>query len=346
MFELVRGNIFESDAEALVNTVNCVGVMGRGIAFQFKKIFPENFKAYEAACKRGALRPGQMFVFETGRLTNPKFIINFPTKRHWRGNSRLEDIDTGLVELVNVIRNNGIRTIAIPPLGCGLGGLNWNEVRSRIERALAPLSDLNVLLFEPNGTPPINDLTRDKVPPTMTLGRAALIELMHRYLCGLLDPFVSLLEVHKLMYFMQEAGEALRLRFVKAPFGPYAENLRHVFNQIEGHFITGYNDGGDAPTKAIHLVSGAEKEAKKVLSQSKESMARFDRVAKLVEGYESPFGLELLATVHWLLQHERVSSDELIDQVYAWNSHKKQFTPQQIRLAENHLKTHDWITAH
>lgn len=346
MFELVRGNIFESDAEALVNTVNCVGVMGRGIAFQFKKIFPENFKAYEAACKRGALRPGQMFVFETGRLTNPKFIINFPTKRHWRGNSRLEDIDTGLVDLVNVIRNNGIRTIAIPPLGCGLGGLNWNEVRSRIERALAPLSDLNVLLFEPNGTPPTNDLTRDKVPPTMTLGRAALIELMHRYLCGLLDPFVSLLEVHKLMYFMQEAGEALRLRFVKAPFGPYAENLRHVFNQIEGHFITGYNDGGDAPTKAIHLVSGAEKEAKKVLSQSKESMARFDRVVKLVEGYESPFGLELLATVHWLLQHERVSSDELIDQVYAWNSHKKQFTPRQIRLAENHLKTHDWITDH
>lgn len=346
MFELVRGNIFESDAEALVNTVNCVGVMGRGIAFQFKKIFPENFKAYEAACKRGDLRPGQMFVFETGRLTNPKFIINFPTKRHWRGNSRLEDINTGLVDLVKVIRSKGIRTIAIPPLGCGLGGLNWNEVRSCIERALAPLPDLNVLLFEPKGEPPTNNFAHDQPPPTMTLGRAALIELMHRYLCGQLDPFVSLLEVHKLMYFMQEAGEPLRLRFVKAPFGPYAENLRHVFNKIEGHFIIGYNDGGDAPTKALHLVSGAEKEAEKVLAQNKESMTRFDRVAKLVEGYESPFGLELLATVHWLLQHERVSSDELIDQVYAWNSHKKQFTPRQIRLAENHLKTHDWITAH
>lgn len=147
MIEYTSGDILQCEADALVNTVNCVGVMGRGIALQFKNVYPENFKAYEAACKREAVQPGRMFVFETGQLTLPRFIINFPTKRHWRGKSRIEDIDAGLVDLVNVIRDKGIRSIAIPPLGAGLGGLDWNEVRPRIERALAELAEVRVLVY-------------------------------------------------------------------------------------------------------------------------------------------------------------------------------------------------------
>jgi len=122
MIEYASGDILKCEADALVNTVNCVGVMGRGIALQFKNAFPENFRAYETACKLGAVQPGQMFVYETGQLTPPRFIINFPTKRHWRGKSRIEDIEAGLVDLVGVIRDKGIRSIAIPPLGAGLGG--------------------------------------------------------------------------------------------------------------------------------------------------------------------------------------------------------------------------------
>lgn len=154
MIEYPSGDILQCEANALVNTVNCVGVMGRGIALQFKNVYPENFKAYEAACKHEAVQPGRMFVFETGQLTLPRFIINFPAKRHWRGKSRIEDIDAGLVDLVNVIRDKGIRSIAIPPLGAGLGGLDWNEVRPRIERALAELAEVRVLVFEPKGVRP------------------------------------------------------------------------------------------------------------------------------------------------------------------------------------------------
>jgi O-acetyl-ADP-ribose deacetylase (regulator of RNase III) len=148
-----QGDILCDDSEAIVNTVNCVGVMGRGIALQFRNAYPENFKAYQKACQRNEVQPGKMFVFETNELTNPRYIINFPTKRHWRGKSRMEDIENGLIGLVEVLREKGIRSVAIPPLGCGLGGLNWAEVRPRIEVALAPLEVLEVSIYAPSGAP-------------------------------------------------------------------------------------------------------------------------------------------------------------------------------------------------
>ena len=205
MIEYKKGDILAEDAEVLVNTVNCVGSMGRGIALQFKQAWPDNFRAYAAACRRHEVRPGRMFVYETGLLTHPRYIINFPTKRHWRGKSRIEDIEAGLDALVAEIRRRAIRSIAIPPLGAGLGGLNWDEVRPRIESAMRGLADVRIVVFEPNGAAAPERHKTGKVP-AMTAGRSALIGLMERYLAGLLDPFVSLLEVHKLMYFMQEAG--------------------------------------------------------------------------------------------------------------------------------------------
>lgn len=345
MIEFTSGDILKSEADALVNTVNCVGVMGRGIALQFKNMYPENFKAYEAACKREAVQPGHMFVFKTGQLTPPRFIINFPTKRHWRGKSRIEDIEAGLIDLVKVIRDKGIRSIAIPPLGSGLGGLDWNEVRLRIERALVDLDDVQVLVYEPKGAPTSDKMAHVREVPTMTAGRAALVELMQRYLGGLLDPFVTLLEVHKLMYFMQEAGEPLRLKYVKAPYGPYAENLRHVLKAVEGHLIAGYADGGDAPDKPLTLVPGAVKDAKDYLDQHDISRARFERVTKLVEGFESPYGLELLATVHWVMSREGATQHESVErQVYDWNARKRQFTPRQLAIAEALLRSQGWLS--
>jgi O-acetyl-ADP-ribose deacetylase (regulator of RNase III) len=199
-----------------------------------------------------------VFIFETGQLTNPRFIINFPTKRHWRGKSRIKDIDTGLASLVRVIREYNIRSIAIPPLGSGLGGLNWAEVRPLIEAALEPLTDLNAIVYEPKGAPATEEMVHNREVPTMTAGRAALVGLMSRYLAGLLDPFVTLLEVHKLMYFMQEAGEPLRLKYRKAPYGPYAENLRHVLSAIEGRLVS-VRRWGDTPEKQLILVPGASR---------------------------------------------------------------------------------------
>jgi O-acetyl-ADP-ribose deacetylase (regulator of RNase III) len=153
MIEFRQDSIFTADAEALVNTVNCVGVMGRGIALQFRKAFPENFAAYKAACDRGEVRPGKLFIHSLGQLTNPRYIINFPTKGHWRGNSRIEYIDSGLKEMVEAVRQLDVHSIAIPPLGCGLGGLAWADVRPRIEQALQGLPDIHVLVYEPGGAP-------------------------------------------------------------------------------------------------------------------------------------------------------------------------------------------------
>ena len=343
MIEFRTGNIMSADVEALVNTVNCVGIMGRGIALQFKNGFPENFKAYKLACAREEVQPGTMFVFETGALTNPKFIINFPTKRHWRGKSRIGDIDSGLKSLVEVIRDHGIRSIAIPPLGCGLGGLNWSDVRPRIESTLRDITDLRVIVYEPSGAPVT---TKASDVPNMTPGRAALVALMHRYLGGQMDPFVTMLEVHKLMYFMQEAGEPLRLKYVKATYGPYAENLRHVFKAIEGHLVSGYADGGDAPDKAIELVPGAVRDAQLFLKDSKETVDRFERVAQLVDGFETPLGLELLSTVHWVATRENATSVQDAEaKVYAWNNQKKRLSRDQIGIALETLRARDWLAA-
>lgn len=343
MIENTGGDILKADAEALVNTVNCVGYMGRGIAAQFKRVFPANFTAYERACKRGEMLPGRMLTFATGSLTNPKFVINFPTKRHWRGKSRIEDIDSGLVDLIREVQRLNIESIAIPPLGCGLGGLDWADVRPRIEAAFAQLPEVRVLLFNPEGAPAAERMARASEVPEMTPGRAVLVALMERYLAGLMDPFVTLLEVHKLMYFMQEAGQPLRLQFQKAPYGPYAENLRHVLAAIEGHFVSGYADGGDIPNKPLELVPGVIEDAQRALAQHADTTARFHRVTDLVDGFETPFGMELLATVHWVAKHGARSPDAAVDAVYGWNQRKQQFASDQIKVAWQVLANKGWI---
>ena len=341
MIEFRQGDILEADVEALVNTVNCVGVMGRGIALQFKEEFPDNFKAYAAACKRQEVQPGRMFVFERQQLRNPKFIINFPTKRHWRGDSRLGDVEDGLHALVGEIRERGIRSIAIPPLGSGLGGLDWGQVRSRIEAALAPLDEVSVIVFEPReGANPARKAAK---VPDMSAGRAALVGLMSRYFGGLLDPTLTLLELHKLMYFMQEAGEPLRLKYVAGPYGPYAENLRHVLMKIEGYFVSGYADGGDAPDKELRLVPGSMEDAERTLDDHPGTKVRFERVAELVDGFESAFGLELLSTVHWICTRQKpTGAAELVSKVYSWNDRKRQFSERQILLAGTVLAGQGW----
>lgn len=344
MIEFRIGDILKADAEALVNTVNCVGIMGRGVALQFKNAFPANFKAYAAACKRHEVEPGRMFVYETGELGNPKYIVNFPTKRHWRGKSRMEDIESGLAALESEIRQRGIKSIAIPPLGAGLGGLDWREVRARIEAHLGQMHDVRVIVFEPNGAPDPKSISHVREVPKMTSGRAALVILMHQYLSGLMDPFVTLLEVHKLMYFMQEAGEPLKLKFEKGPYGPYAENLRHVLSKVEGHLISGYADGGDAPDKQLELVPGAIEEAQSYLSDDPATRQCFDRVAALVEGFETPFGLELLSTVHWVASREGASTrEDAAAHTYSWGDRKRQFSRRQISIALDVLKEKGWL---
>lgn len=342
MIRYTTGDILKQDADAIVNTVNCVGVMGRGIALQFKKAFPHNFEVYKSACDLGEVVPGKMFITERKALTSPRFIVNFPTKRHWRGKSRMEDITSGLQALKAEIIERDIKSIAIPPLGSGLGGLNWAEVKVAIEDALSELH-VDIIVFEPGGVPDAKVMARSTEPPKMSPGRATLVTLMDRYLSGLLDPFITLIELHKLMYFMQVAGEPLSLKYKKYHYGPYAENLRHVLNKIEGHLVSGYADGGDIPGKQIELVPGAMDEASRFLEDHADTHARFRRVSELVDGFESPVGMELLATVHWVVHNDGASTaDEAIRATHAWNDRKKKFTPRQIGLAFEHLQVSGW----
>ena len=208
MFRLVQGNLLECQAEALVNTVNTEGIMGKGVALQFRHAFPEMYKAYRKACKDGEVQPGKMFIFKVPSTKNPQYIINFPTKRSWKSKSRMEDIEMGLRNLVADVRRLEIRSVAIPPLGCGLGGLYWPEVRQRMQLAFQESPNVDWLVYEPIAhlnSEMINQTRR----PKMTRGRAVLVELIRRYLVPGFNYEITLVEIQKLIYFITEAGEEL-----------------------------------------------------------------------------------------------------------------------------------------
>lgn len=339
--EFTQGNMVVADNEALVNTVNCVGVMGKGIALQFKQAFPANNREYEKACAKGQVRLGHLFIYATGQLANPKYIVNFPTKRHWRAKSRLEDIESGLYALKHEITERGIKSIAIPPLGCGHGGLNWNEVRPLIENILTDLADVQIMVFEPKGTPDANKMPIATSDPIFTRARAMLVKLMEVY--SIAEYKLSLLEIQKLAYFLQVAGEPLKLNIMKQKYGPYAENLNFVLQRIEGHLIRGY---GDRSSRAmITLTPDAGIKASKFLENKPESTRRINRVAQLIQGYETPYGMELLASVHWVAINEGASTiDAIIDKIFSWNVRKKQtFREEHIRKAGNRLHDQQWI---
>ena len=227
VIEIAEGNLLHADVDALVNTVNTEGVMGKGIALQFRRAYPAMYDAYRAACKAGEVEIGKMMVWETGQASGPRYIVNFPTKRHWRAPSRLADVEAGLADLVRVAREYELDSIAVPPLGAGNGGLPWSQVRPLIVEALDRLDDTRVLLYEPRGAPDPRQMVTAAEPKSLTVNRAAFLGLLGRYLASTMAPKASLVEVQKLMYFLKEAGQSLpRLQFVKAPYGPYADTLR------------------------------------------------------------------------------------------------------------------------
>lgn len=345
----MKGNLLEVGAEALINTVNTEGVMGKGIALQFKQAFPEMFKDYQFACKRKEVELGKVYMYDLGGLVGgPRWIVNFPTKGHWRSKSKVESIKSGLDDLVDTIIRLDIKSIAVPPLGCGLGGLDWQDVEPVIREAFSRVPDVEVLLYPPSGAPTAKGMPNKTERPKMTEGRAALLALMDRYLKGMLDPIVSLLEMHKLMYFLQESGQPLRLQYEAKPFGPYAKNLRQVLIKLDGHFIHGYGDGQDAPEKPIELIESAVEEAKAFLRDNTFLCSNIERVATLIDGFEDPYGLELLSTVHWVMcnnSEASVDPDAAVDAVHSWSVRKKEMMrPAHLRKAWFHLKELAWDT--
>ncbi len=336
------GNILEDDAEAVVNTVNCVGVMGKGIALQFRQAYPANYRQYAIACKHHVVRPGVMFTTETGKFGNPQYIINFPTKRHWRGKSRLEDIESGLAALTAELTRLNVRTVAVPALGCGNGGLDWEVVRPLIIAAFDSVPHIELRLYSPAGAPAFSSLIVRTEQPALTPIRAALLRMMQQYQVE--GYRHSLLELQKLAYFLQVAGQSLRLRFTKAKYGPYAETLNHVLQRLEGHYIEGYGDR--SRSSEITLTPNAVSSLRDFRFEP-ECLEQLREIEALIQGYETPYGLELLATVHWAATERPLAKplwEDVARYVSSWNARKaKLFPTAHIRKAYERLESGGWL---
>lgn len=311
MIKFDHGNLLDAETEALVNTVNTVGVMGKGVALMFKEAFPDNFKQYEAACAAKQVRLGKMFVTERSDLYGPRWIINFPTKAHWRYPSKLEWIAEGLDDLKAVLEKNSIKSIAIPPLGAGNGGLSWSEVRSLIIDKLSSLKDIKIIVYEP--TKKYQNVAKRSGVEKLTPARALMAELIRRY-C-ILGIECSLLEVQKLGYFaerivVKNSLHTLRFGFGANKYGPYSEKLKHMLNSLDGSYLHCEKRLGDAgPFDPIHF-NDAKKDrvfAYFTTTEAKTYRSALDATTDLIDGFESPLGMELLATVDWLVHHENVA---------------------------------------
>jgi O-acetyl-ADP-ribose deacetylase (regulator of RNase III) len=328
MIRYKTGNLLEDQVDALVNTVNTVGVMGKGIALQFKQAFPDVFREYEKESKKGNVQVGKMQVVPTNALVGPNYIINFPTKKHWKEKSKMIYVEEGLKDLVQVVRKLEIESIAIPPLGCGNGGLNWLEVKPIIEKAFADES-IVVHIYEPSGSPKPDKMKIGTTKPRMTKSRALMLASMHDY--SIPGYRLSLLE---------EVGEPLKLNFEKNKYGPYAENLNFVLQRLDGHFIRGYGDRNR--NAEIYLLEDSGEKAYDFLKEETESIDRLSMLQEIIRGFETPYGMELLATVHWIMRRNQTAIkdvDILIKEVQNWNQRKKEiFEPKHIEKVSNHFR--------
>ena len=347
MIEEGHGNLLTADVEAVVNTVNTVGVMGKGIALQFKRAYPANYAAYRAACQRGEVRLGQVFVVDTAIKGPRRYVINFPTKGHWKSDSRLADIEAGLDDLVRVVTERGITSLAVPALGCGNGGLEWARVRPLIEAASRRIPQVRVVLYAPEGAPAADRMPNATSRPPLNQLRALLLAAIGRYLDRAclqeVREGISELEIQKLAYFLTVLGSPYPLQFARGHYGPYAEQLRHVLDRIEGHYLIGLGDHSARvrDLAPINLTPGSREQAESVLEGSSDDLRRLEELLDLVDGFETPYSLELLATVHYAAQQDPATAqvEELSRRVAAWNLRKARlFTDRHVQVAAQRLR--------
>jgi len=363
MIKYTQGNLLEADVEALVNTVNTVGVMGKGIALMFKERFKANFQEYSAACKAKQVTTGKMFVTETHALMGAKWIVNFPTKQHWRAKSKMEWIVDGLQDLRHFLIENKVKSIAIPPLGSGYGGLEWSSVKVKIEEVLGDIEDVEIIVYEPIKQYQ-NVAKRDGVKK-LTPARALIAEMVRRY--WVLGMECSLLEIQKLAWFLertieQSMGEnpdlinPLNLQFVAHKFGPYADRLRHLLNGLDGSFLRCDKRINDADPLDVVWFENSTADYLDTYLKSEEVkpyLQALEKTSKLIDGFESPYGMELLATTDWLLINEKCIADvESIQQgIKNWpagdnaaNRKSALFDARAIQIALNRLLVTDSMT--
>lgn len=340
------GNLLRDDAQALVNTVNTVGVMGKGLALQFKRAFPENFRAYVQACADDRVRPGKIFATS---IDGDRWILNFPTKRHWRQPSRLEDVRAGLDDLVRILVELEVASVAVPPLGCGNGGLDWGVVHPLIIEKLGGL-ETEIRLYSP-GTPAPEDMPVAAERPRLTKNRARLLAGLRRYATTAYEAGVavdfntSLLETHKVAYLLQGAGLGLDYRFERGHYGPFSNDLNRDIAIMEGHYLIGYGDGTGGARADLRLLPAAD-EAESVIAGDQPFRRSWIKVSRAVSGYEYPDGMELLSTVHYIATGRTKGFDQenIATEVAQWSARKRRlFSPDDVRFALSQLRAADLL---
>ncbi len=339
MVHFEETNILNVRAEALVNSVNLKGVMGKGIALAFKNAFPENYRLYKQACEEKIINIGKLFITETGQLF-PHYIINFPTKKHWRFSSKYEYIEEGMKDLVTWLRKNKIKSIGIPPLGSGNGKLDWIKVKKIILEYVDELKeDIEIIIVEPDQDFIIQE-NRNKKEVKLTPARAMLLYLMKQY--QILGYEINFLVVQKLAYFLQLFGEPLKLRFEKGYYGPFASNLNPVLNLLNNNYISFKNKNDNKPSTIIKLIPAKLNEIEFFINQmlTKEQKNRIKKTLDLIEDFETPFGLELLGTIDYILRQkdENLKNNEILSELRNWTQRKESmFKPHYVEVAHNRL---------
>lgn len=333
------GDMLAAGTQALVNTVNTVGVMGKGIALQFAERYKENLRVYQAACKSGALVPGTMLVVRDQDIHGERIIVNFPTKKDYKHKSKYEYIETGLVALVAAIKEHGIRSIAVPPLGCGNGGLDWEIVKPMIERHLGALYT-EVVVYEPSAH--VRESLREapareaKLTPARSLLLAALFQYERT------GGFSNLFVANKLAYFLQRMGDtSLRLKFAAARYGPYTDTVGHMLYNVNGAFITGLEQKAAKPFDDIRLNYERKTEIEKDLKP--EQRARLERLQELIDGFHATSDLELLSSVAFILEGQPGADvRQVVDAMGQWSKRKEQLAePTKVAEAIEHLRSQE-----
>ncbi|SNB39456.1 type II toxin-antitoxin system antitoxin DNA ADP-ribosyl glycohydrolase DarG [Flavobacterium psychrophilum] len=342
MIHYKSANLLESEAEALVNTVNTIGVMGKGIALQFKNQYPNNYKLYVAACKVKEVQVGKLFVtVETSLLGGEKIIVNFPTKTDWRKPSEYNYIEAGLQDLVKVIREKDIKSIAIPSLGAGNGGLDWNKVKIIMEQYLTNVN-CDIYIYQPNAA--IQEgLKKERVK--LTPARAMLLSVLFDLVKN--GEFVSEFSAEKIAYFLQRFGakESFKLEFQPNFYGPYSGKVKHVLYHLNGSYISGYSSKDKKPFDELSLMVDAEKEVNIYLDgQENEKYKLIVLKTKMfLSGFYADFGLELLSTIDFIIAEKQVKSiEDITKHLENWSHRKKtMFTnPKFIALAVQNIEKH------
>ena len=343
MIHFTKGNMMTSSAEALVNTVNTVGVMGKGIALQFKEEFPKNFLTYKVACSSGELTPGKLLITrERNSNGEEKTIINFPTKLHWRNPSRYEYITEGLAELVKAISEHNIKSIAIPPLGCGNGGLDWNIVKGMIEEALKDV-ECEIYIYEPNTE--IKQTLQAKLKNKeikLTPSRGLITYAMYYY--DSLGEDCSLFVANKLAYFLQRQGSPAfaKIKFQAHHYGPYSHQVDHIIYDLNGSYIKGFEQmNATAFEPLIMQYDRRDEVSKYIRTLDIEEQNSLKATINLISGFESTLALEVLASVDFIRQQNPgISLADTITAIHNWSERKtKLFKDEYIQIAYDHLDT-------